>query len=162
MRRFLPTPLLSIALLALWLLLHTSMDAGTVLLGAVVALVTPYMTAALRPVPVRVRRPGTIARLLLHTLADVIASNGRVARRIVMGGKRAPRPAFVHLPLELTNPNGLAVLAMITTFVPGTVWSELALDRGTLMVHVFDLDDEAEFIAHFKERYERPLMEIFE
>jgi multicomponent K+:H+ antiporter subunit E len=51
---------------------------------------------------------------------------------------------------------------MITTVVPGTVWSELALDRSVLLLHVFDLDDEAAFIEHFKDTYERPLMEIFE
>lgn len=32
---------------------------------------------------------------------------------------------------------------MITTVVPGTVWSELALDRSVLLLHVFDLEDEA-------------------
>ena len=51
---------------------------------------------------------------------------------------------------------------MITTVVPGTVWSELALDRSVLLLHVFDLEDEAAFIEHFKHTYERPLMEIFE
>ena len=58
--------------------------------------------------------------------------------------------------------NGLAALAVITTIVPGTVWSELALDRSAFLLHVFDLDDEASFIAWFKSRYERPLMEIFQ
>lgn len=51
---------------------------------------------------------------------------------------------------------------MITSVTPGTVWSELALDRSILLLHVFDLDDEAQFIQHFKHDYERPLMEIFE
>ena len=51
---------------------------------------------------------------------------------------------------------------MITTVVPGTIWSELALDRSILLLHVFDLEDEAPFIEHFKTTYERPLMEIFE
>ncbi|MNJ75557.1 putative monovalent cation/H+ antiporter subunit E [compost metagenome] len=51
---------------------------------------------------------------------------------------------------------------MITTVIPGTIWSELALDRSILLLHVFDLDDEAQFIEHFKQAYERPLMEIFE
>jgi len=46
--------------------------------------------------------------------------------------------------------------------IPGTVWSELAPDRSSLLVHVFDLDDEAAFIAHFKADYEHPLKEIFE
>jgi multicomponent K+:H+ antiporter subunit E len=38
----------------------------------------------------------------------------------------------------------------------------LALDRSILLMHVFDLADEASFIAHFKATYERPLMEIFQ
>lgn len=46
--------------------------------------------------------------------------------------------------------------------VPGTVWSELAPDRRALLIHVFDLDDEAAFIEHFKTDYEQPLKEIFE
>ena len=58
--------------------------------------------------------------------------------------------------------HGLAALSMITTVIPGTIWSELALDRSILLLHVFDLDDEARFIEHFKHTYERPLMEIFE
>ena len=37
-----------------------------------------------------------------------------------------------------------------------------SLDRSLLLLHVFDLKDEAQFIQHFKATYERPLMEIFE
>ncbi|MND08945.1 putative monovalent cation/H+ antiporter subunit E [compost metagenome] len=51
---------------------------------------------------------------------------------------------------------------MITTIIPGTVWSELAGDRSALLLHVFDVEDEAAFVAEFKDSYERPLMEIFE
>jgi multicomponent K+:H+ antiporter subunit E len=54
------------------------------------------------------------------------------------------------------------MLALITTIVPGTVWSELAPDRSRLLLHVFDSADDASFIAHYKTRYERPLQEIFE
>jgi multicomponent K+:H+ antiporter subunit E len=68
----------------------------------------------------------------------------------------------VIIPLELRDPVGLAALAMITTVVPGTVWSELALDRSKLMLHVWDVGEEQAFIAHFKARYEQPLREIFE
>lgn len=56
----------------------------------------------------------------------------------------------------------IAALAMITAVVPGTVWAELAPDRSALLIHVFDLDDEAAFIRHFKTDYEQPLKEIFE
>jgi multicomponent K+:H+ antiporter subunit E len=51
---------------------------------------------------------------------------------------------------------------MITTVIPGTVWCELAPDHSALRLHVFDLGDEAEFVRHFKERYEHSLQEIFE
>ena len=69
---------------------------------------------------------------------------------------------FVRIPLELRDANGLAVLAMVTTIVPGTVWCELALDRSALLLHVFDVDDAAAFIDRYKRRYERPLIAIFE
>ena len=68
----------------------------------------------------------------------------------------------MRVPLDLDDANGLAVLAVITTIVPGTVWCELAVDRSALLLHVFDLDDEDAFVARYKARYERPLMEIFE
>ena len=55
-----------------------------------------------------------------------------------------------------------AVLAMIMCLTPGTAWGEIAFDSSTLLIHVFDVDDEAAFIAQIKARYERPLMEIFE
>ena len=51
---------------------------------------------------------------------------------------------------------------MISAVIPGTVWSELAPDRSALLMHVFDLEDEAAFIQHFKTDYEQPLKEIFE
>jgi len=62
----------------------------------------------------------------------------------------------------MRDPSGLAVLAMIFCLTPGTAWAELSLDRSTLIIHVFDLQDDAAFIALIKTRYERPLMEIFE
>lgn len=51
---------------------------------------------------------------------------------------------------------------MVTTVVPGTVWSELALDRSALLLHVWNVDREDAFVTRFKERYEQPLREIFE
>jgi NAD/NADP transhydrogenase beta subunit len=56
----------------------------------------------------------------------------------------------------------LAVLATVVCITPGTAWAELSLDRSVLMLHVLELDDAAAAAAKVKERYERPLMEIFE
>jgi multicomponent K+:H+ antiporter subunit E len=162
MKRLFPAPLLSLSLGALWLVLNLSVSPGNVLLGALLGLLAPLMFAPLRPLPVRIRKPGVALRLFLRVGGDVIVSNLSVARAVWRAGGKPPRSASVKVPLELRDANGLAALSMITTVVPGTVWSELALDRSVLLMHVFDLDDEAAFIAHFKSAYERPLMEIFQ
>lgn len=162
MKRLFPTPLLSVALFGLWLLFNQSASAGHLLLALVFAIAIPLVTAGLRPLPVRVRRPGVILRLVLTVAADSVQSNLAVIRLLVSPG--APRhPAdFVHVPLQLRDPNALAVLATIVCITPGTVWAELSLDRSMLLLHVLEVDDAPAIVAHVKQRYERPLMEIFE
>ena len=162
MKRLLPTPLLSLALLCLWLLLNHSLSWGHLLLAVVLAIAIPLLTAGLRPLPVRIRRPGAILRLVLAVMADTVQSNIGVMRLLL--SPSAPRyPAnFVHVPLQLRDPNALAVLATIVCITPGTAWAELSLDRSMLLLHVLEVDDADAIAAHVKQRYERPLMEIFE
>lgn len=162
MRRWLPAPLLSAALLALWLVLNPPFGLGQVLLGAAVAVVMPMLLAPLRPTAGSLRRPATLMKLILHVGIDVVRSALDVGRGVLRAVGRPPRGRFVTVPLDLRDAHALAALAMITTVVPGTVWCELAPDRSALRLHVFDLDDEPTFIAHFKARYELPLLEIFE
>lgn len=162
MNRLFPAPLLSVSLFVLWLLLNLSISPGNLLLGAALGILAPILMAPLRPQHAHIRRPLVVARLICRVGIDVIVSNLLVARSVLRAGHTPPRSAFVHIPLALRDAHGLAALSMITTVVPGTVWSELALDRSVLLLHVFDLDDEAAFIEHFKHTYERPLMEIFE
>lgn len=160
--KLLPAPLLSTGLFLLWLGLARSTSPGQVLLGLSLALLVPLLTATLRPTRVRVRRPLVAARYILTVCYDVLKSNFNVARGVIAWRWVQPQARFVIIPLELRDPLGLAALAVVTTIVPGTVWSELALDRSALMLHVWDVDDERDFIAHFKARYEQPLREIFE
>ncbi|WP_312934180.1 Na+/H+ antiporter subunit E [Pseudomonas sp.] len=162
MSRLFPAPLLSVALFVLWLLLNLSVSPGNILLAAGLALFAPLLLAPLRPQHAHVKRPWVVVKLVARVGIDVILSNIQVATGVLRMGSRPPRSAFVHVPLDLREAHGLAALSMITTVVPGTVWSELALDRSVLLLHVFDLEDEAAFIEHFKRVYERPLMEIFE
>ena len=161
MRRWLPSPLLSASLAALWLLLNDSVSPGHLLIALVVALLAPVLAAPLRPAGGPLRKPMVLARLVLHVGVDVVVSALQVAVGVLRQRTRPPRAGFVLVPLDLRDAHGLAALAMITTVVPGTVWSELAPDRSAVRLHVFDVEDEAEFIAHYKARYERPLTEIF-
>jgi multicomponent K+:H+ antiporter subunit E len=162
MRRLLPSPWLSLGLFGGWLLLTRSFSIGQVLLGLGVAIVMPLVMAPLRPRPGPLRRWGLLMRLILRVGRDVLRSATQVAVGVWRAQSHPPRGAFVVVRLELHDVHALAALTMITAVVPGTVWSELAPDRSALLIHVFDLDDEAAFIRHFKADYEQPLKEIFE
>ena len=162
MRRLFPAPLLSLALLAMWLVLNRDYSLGQVLLGALVATLVPQMTQSLRPTPVRIRHLGVAFRLFMQVGWDVIVWNWRVLLGTLATHERLPRGGFITVPLDLRDPSGLAVLAAIMCVIPGTIWSEIALDRSALLVHIFDLDDAQDEIELIKTRYERPLMEIFE
>lgn len=162
MKRLLPSPLLSVALFLLWLLLSRSVSAGHLILATVLAVLVPLLTGGLRPLPVRIRRPGMVLRLGLRVVADTIESNLAVVLFLVFPSRRRHASGFVHIPLELRDPNALAVLAMIVCITPGTAWAEISLDRSMLLLHVLEVDDPQVIATHVKERYERPLMEIFE
>lgn len=162
MKRWFPTPVLSAGLFAMWLLLSPTLSAANLLLAALLAVVMPRLMAPLRPAAGPIRRPLVLVRLVLVVGVDVVTSALAVARGVLRSGRRPSRAAFVVVPLDLHNAHALAALAMITNVVPGTVWCEAAPDRSAVRLHVFDLQDEVTFIAHYKHRYEQPLREIFE
>jgi multicomponent K+:H+ antiporter subunit E len=161
-KRLFPAPLLSLALVAIWLLLNGSLALGHWLIALFLAVIVPLSTQSLRPTPVRIRRPWVALRLFWQVGLDVIASNWRVLRGTLASSANVPEGAFVVVPLDLRDPNGLAVLAAIMSVIPGTIWAELALDRSAVLVHIFNPGDPEADVALLKERYERPLMEIFE
>jgi multicomponent K+:H+ antiporter subunit E len=47
------------------------------------------------------------------------------------------------------------------TLTPGTLSASLTPDRLELLVHVLDTDDREAEVHRIKQRYERPLQEIF-
>src|SRR3546814_943664 len=89
-------------------------------------------------------------------------SNIAVARIIWLGKHADATPGFLKIPLRIRDPHGLAALACIVTYTPGTVWSDYSEAEQLLTLHVLDLKDEAEWFHTIQQRYERPLMEIFE
>lgn len=161
-RRLFPSPLMSVALVALWLVLNNSLSLGQWLMALLLGFLVPWLTQSLRPTPVRFSHLGVALKLLLRVGWDVIVWNWRVLRGTLASQKKLPQGQFITVPLDLRDPTGLAALAAIMCVIPGTIWSELALDGSALLVHIFDLEDAQAEIQLIKTRYERPLMEIFE
>lgn len=159
---FLPYPLLSAALLALWLLLNQSVSLGQIMLGAVIAVLASWLMAALRPEKPRIRRPGAALRLTGLVFIDILRSNLAVGRIIVGARHPGVNAGYLTIPLDMKSPQGLAVLSIIITSTPGTIWLNYDAAKSTLLIHVLDLVDETAWIQTIKGRYERLLMEIFE
>lgn len=155
-----PSPLVSAMLLVAWPLLNQSWSLGQLLLGAALAWAIPCWAERLRGERPRIRRPAVIARLGLAVLADIVTSNIEVAR-LILGPERRIRPAFVWLPLSITDAHGIVALAGIITMTPGTLSADISPDRRHLLIHAFNVDEEAALVATIKARYEAPLMEIF-
>jgi multicomponent K+:H+ antiporter subunit E len=162
MTRLLPFPLVSAGLLILWLLLNQALSLGQLLLGSVLALAGGWGLMRLQPPKARVRRAGVILRLSSLVLADIVRSNIAVGRIVLGLEGRQPTSGFVHIPLDLRDPYGLAALACIITSTPGTLWVDFDAGKGILMIHVLDLIDESEWVHTIKGRYEHHLLEIFE
>lgn len=160
-RTVLPHPLLAAGLFATWLLLNGPVSTGDVVVGLLAALTIPQIMRRLEPDRSGVRSPGRILRLASYVAVDVIRSNYAVAS-IIMGRRRhIRRSGFINVPLDLRNRYGLAVLAIILTSTPGTLWVQYDRMTGRLLLHVLDLTEEGEWIDLIKGRYERLLLEIF-
>ncbi|MBU8546662.1 MULTISPECIES: Na+/H+ antiporter subunit E [Roseomonadaceae] len=162
MRRLLPYPLLAAALLVMWLLLNQTVSPGAALVGLALALAAGWVTVLLDVPRGRFRRPRAALRLAWVVMVEIVRSNNAVARIILGRQARQGTSGFVLIPLDMRAPYGLATLACILTATPGTVWVEYDSARSTMLLHVLDLIDEQQWLHIVKDRYEQPLMEIFE
>lgn len=160
MRRLLPYPLLAFCLFVMWLLLTQSFSPGQVALGASFAILGTHAMAALKPAKPRINKLGSVVKLAAIVAVDIVRSNLAVAT-IILFPRKERVAGFVRLPLDLKSREGLAVLAVIITSTPGTIWVDFDRARSVLLVHVLDLVDEDEWIRLIKRRYESLLMEIF-
>ena len=154
-------PVLSLLLAAAWLLLQRSLAPAQLLTAALLALLVPRLVHGFLGPGVRLRAVGTALRLAGVVLWDILVSNLAVAR-LVLDPSARPRPAWVPVPLALTHPTALSLLASIVTTTPGTVSCVVDEERREILVHALDCADPGALVADIQRRYEAPLREIFE
>lgn len=157
----LPHPILSALLLGAWLLLNNSLHPRMILLGGVLAVAIPLFTRSFWPDRPTIYRPGTLFRFLPVFVWDVVIANFQVAWLIV-NFRRTLRPGWIVIPLDIQDPYAITTLANVISLTPGTVSAELGPGRATLLVHSLDVGDPDAMVAQIKNRYEKPIKEIFE
>ena len=162
MRRLVPHPVLSAALVVMWLLL-TAFSLGHLLLGGAIALIAGWAVGHLHPSRPRFRRWSAVPRLMAIVGRDILRSNIAVARILLLGPDHPSyHSGFIELTLSLRDPNAIALLALVLTATPGTAWVEYEHNTGRLLLHVLDLRSDADWQSLIRDRYEALLMEIFE
>ena len=163
MKHLLPHPIVSLGLCVLWLLLNQSLSAAHLVFGVLLGIAVPWLSRRLLPLGYpRMRAPLTILRLLVMATVEIVRSCFNVSRIILSGNKRQVNAQFILIPLTIRDPYGLAMLSCLITMTPGTVWVEILPERYELSMHVFDLHDAGWWVDTIKNRYEAPLITIFE
>lgn len=158
--RWLPSLFNFIALFCVWLLLTNSFTFGNILLAAFLAWLIPFMVSGLQLQTSTVKKPMKALRYIFILLYDIMVSNLIVAKQ-VLGPAHKLQPGFIAIPLEMSEPLPITLLASSISLTPGTVSTEISADLSTLYVHCLNIHNEAELIAEIKARYESPLKEIF-
>lgn len=162
MRRILPHPYLSAMLFVIWLLLVNSVKTGSLVMAAILAILIPLLTAPYWPDRPRIRNwPAAVAYVAL-VFWDIVVANVQVARMIVFWPVSRFRPAWFTVPLDLTSPEAITVLAGTITMTPGTLTADIAADGRSLLIHTLHTDDADATRDGIKSRYETRLKRIFE
>ena len=152
-------PVLSVLLALAWLTLQQSLDLGNVLTACVLGWGLPRLLGGFLGPAAQPRSVARALRLGLTVLWDIIVSNITVAR-LVLNPRSVPHPAWVKVPLTLTQPTAQALLASIITMTPGTVSAIVDEEGACIWVHALDCDDPAAVATDIDRRYQQPLMEI--
>ncbi len=162
MNRLFPHPMLGFAIALLWILLANDISRNTLVLAAILALVIPVITSAWWPDRPRIRNVPAFLGYLLLVLWDIVVANIEVAMIVLFKPDREIKSAWITVPIDLTHPEAIALLAGTITMTPGTVTSDMSPDGHALLVHALHAPDPDAVRDQIKARYEARLKRIFE
>jgi len=161
LRKLFPHPLLALILACVWLALVNKITLGNIILGGFLGLVIALMTAPYWPGKPRVRHPFKVVGYVSLVLWDIVVANVQIALIILFKPTDKLKSAWITVPLELTSPEAITVLAGTITMTPGTVSATLSSCGRAILVHALHTDDPIAVHDDIKSRYEKRLLEIF-
>ena len=161
MRRLYPHPILSVTLVLLWFLLVNHLRVGSLVIAVILATLIPLLTARWWPDRPVIRRPFALIGYGFLVLWDVFLANFHVARIILFLPADRIRSAWICVPLDLTSPEAISLLAGTITMTPGTLTADIAADGRALLIHSLHAPDPDAIRDEIKTRYEARLKRIF-
>ena len=159
--RLFPHPALSAMLAIVWLLLSNSISAGAIVMACIVGVVVPLFTSPYWIGKPKLKFGWPMIDYVAVVMWDIFVANFQVAWLILFRRNRDLRSRWLVVPVALSSPEAITVLAATISLTPGTVSSDVSADGRFLLVHALDVADAAAEIARIKTRYEAPLLRIF-
>jgi multicomponent K+:H+ antiporter subunit E len=92
----------------------------------------------------------------------VIVANFQVARIVLFMPRDRIRSAWITVPLDLTSPEAITLLAGTITMTPGTLTADMSACGRALLIHSLHAPDPDAVRDDIKARYEARLKRIFE
>lgn len=158
---WLPQPLLSLVLLAGWLLLVDDFTSvGHWVFAAVLALCIPHLIGHWWPPLPRIADWQALAVFVGRSLTDIIMGNLQVAR-MALGSQTGLQPVFVRFETRLDNDLAIFMLMSAISLAPGSVSTRFDEETREVEVHALHCTDEAELVAEIRQRYEQLLQRVF-
>lgn len=161
LRKLLPHPGLSVLLILTWLMLVNEFKWGSLVLASILAIILPLLTAPYWPNRPHIKNWPAVAEYVVIVLWDIVKSNITVALIVLFRPAAKLNPLWVRVPLDVTSPEAITVLAGTITMTPGTVTADLSADGRSLLIHCLDATDADAVRDDIKTRYEARLKRIF-
>lgn len=162
LHRIFPHPFLTLLLTVVWLLLVNGFSINSLLFGAFLGVLIPFITSPYWPDMPRISHPLKVVEYFFIVLWDIVVANFIVAWLILFRSNADLKQAWVTVPLDLKTPEAITVLAGTITLTPGTVSSDISDEGHAILVHCLNAPDPQAVVDEIKMRYERRLKEIFE
>lgn len=158
---WLQQPLLSLVLLAGWLLLVDDFTSpGHWLLAAILALGIPRLIGHWWPPLPRVASWSALGLFIWRSLVDIFLGNLQVAR-MALGPQSGLEPAFVTFETKLDNDLAVFMLMSAISLAPGSVSTRFDEVSRQVEVHALHCTDQQALVADIRQRYEQLLQKVF-
>jgi len=161
-RRLYPHPWLSLLLFFTWFGLVNQLKVGSAVMALILATAIPLLTRPWWPNRPRLRDPVALVRYVILVLWDILVANVQVAKIILFMPRDRIQSRWIAVPIELTSPEAITLLAGTITMTPGTVTADMSADGQVLLVHSLHAPDPDSIRDDIKSRYEARLKRIFE
>ncbi len=152
---------LNLVLAAGWCALFATFNLSTFIAGFVISFAALTVTSPLYADTTYFRQSRYLVQLIAYFLGQLTISTLKVSWDVLTPTQKS-RPAIVAIPLDITEPMHITILANMISLTPGSLSLDVNPSRDTLYVHCMFVDDPDAIRANIKSGFERMIREALQ